>query len=124
MRFAVSARWGILLLHEGRLDDAGGMLQDAVEHCERILENAEDFYDPLYVISLAQLALAHINPSEEQFEVVRAAYRRAVTVCPARGVLDSAAQDLDLLAAAVGETKLLRDARDQLGRLPAGPAGG
>lgn len=112
--FGLCVRWGILLLGEGRVDDAGGLFQDAVVHCERLLADTESFYEPLYVLPLARLALAHIAPNETEREAVLVAYGRAAALCSARGVVDSAAQDLALLAGAVGQTPLLREVCDLL----------
>ena len=66
------------------------------DECERLLRETAGDHEILFANALAHLGLAHLSPSEARCAVAMTGYRRAVDVCAATGVIDSALLDLTL----------------------------
>lgn len=96
-RFALHTYWGLLMLRQGREDEAFDKLQDAVEQCERLLRDAEDAIEPLYTLPLALVGLEQTGSDAWRREQVLARYADAAAHSVARGIREAALRDLGLV---------------------------
>lgn len=83
-------RLGILSLEENKTAEAVDYFARGIALCGALLEKTPRFYGALYTLALAQLGQG--KPDE-----ALATYRQALQVCPAKGVVQSALQNLALL---------------------------
>jgi tetratricopeptide (TPR) repeat protein len=88
--YSCAVKLGILCLEEGKPDEAQDYFARGIALCHALLEKTPRLYDALYHLALAQLG-------SEQTSESLATYRQALEVCAAKGVVQSALQDLRLL---------------------------
>lgn len=96
-KFSCAVKLGILSLEQGNSDQAGGYFGQGIDLCHMLLEKTPTLYDALYFIALAQLGLG-------RFEESLATYRRAISICLARGIIKGALRDVYLLQRAAPHT--------------------
>jgi tetratricopeptide (TPR) repeat protein len=106
INFVSTTYLGVLCLAEGKIKEAQKYFTKAINLCNEALAKTPDFYDALYALALAQLG-------NGQSDEGLATYRRVLKVCSAKGVVNFALQDLDLLrqieppVAGIDEAELL-----------------
>lgn len=88
--YSCAIRLGILGLEENKTADAEDYFTRGITLCRALLEKTPRLYGALYTLALAQLG------SGQPDEAI-ATYRQALEVCAAKGVVQSALQDLALL---------------------------
>lgn len=88
--YSCTVKLGVLCLEEAKVEEAQSYLARGIVLCRELLEKTPRFYDALYHLGLAQLGSG-------QSDDAIATYQRALEVCSARGVVQSALQDLQLL---------------------------
>jgi tetratricopeptide (TPR) repeat protein len=89
-KYSSAIRLGILCLEEGKAEEAQDYFTHGIALCRELLEKTPRLYDVLYHLALAQL-------STGQSDEALATYRKALEVCSAKGVVQGALQDLELL---------------------------
>ena len=88
--YSCAVRLGILSLEEGKVEEAQGHFACGITLCRRFLEKTPRLYGSLYELALAQLGSG--QPDE-----ALATYRQALEVCSAKGVVQGALRNLELL---------------------------
>jgi tetratricopeptide (TPR) repeat protein len=85
--FLAAIHLGILSLETGKLKAAPGYLAAGADLCRGLLSKTPRLYDALYGLALAHMASGQPDQSS-------ATYCRALAVCPAKGVVQEALDDL------------------------------
>ncbi|MBF0534312.1 MAG: tetratricopeptide repeat protein [Nitrospirae bacterium] len=98
---------GLLLLEKGKSADAEDSIKRGISICREILEKTPDLFKQLYKLALALLASGDSQASLET-------YRKALTICSAKGVVKLALIDLNLLERAAPNIEGLANARQML----------
>lgn len=88
--YSCTVKLGILCLEEGKKEEARDYFARGITLCNELLEKTPRLYDVLYHLALAQLGRGKSDDA-------LATYQRALEVCSAKGVVQSALQDLQLL---------------------------
>ncbi|MBC8229777.1 hypothetical protein H8E77_09545 [bacterium] len=77
-------------MEEGKTEEAQDDFARGIEFCRELLDKTPRFYDVIYHLGLAQLGIGQSNEA-------LATYQQALEVCSAKGVVQSALQNLQLL---------------------------
>lgn len=88
--YRLTARLAILDLDEGNDADANRLLSESAAKCAEVVEDVPHFYEALYFLGLVRMA-------QRRPEDSLTAYGRALEVCRAKGVVEDALRDLELL---------------------------
>ncbi len=115
--FQCAVLLGVVSLGAGKRDEARDYCRRGVQLCRGLLEKTPRLYEALYYLGLGQLAL---GPAAEALT----AYRRALTACPAQGVVQAALRDLALLRRAAPQTPGLGQVAELLRHALPATAGG
>jgi tetratricopeptide (TPR) repeat protein len=97
---------GITLLHQSDMSP-GNTFAEAVVLCQTMLDRTTNLYGPRYALGAALVGQAACDPSwaekrqrEDLLTPALKEYRRALNICGARGVVQDALRDLELIRAA------------------------
>ena len=88
--FSCAVKLGILCLEEEEIESAQQYLKRGIALCQARLEKTPRLYDVRYHLALAQLAIGKADDA-------LTTYRQALEICSAKGVIESARQDLQSL---------------------------
>jgi tetratricopeptide (TPR) repeat protein len=99
-----AVKLGLLCLEEDNSKEAQSYFARGIALCQGLLAKTPNLYEPLYALALAQLGSR--KPDE-----ALATYKQALDTCSARGVVQDALQDLQLLERAAQPVDGLQEAK-------------
>jgi len=94
MSYSCAVKLGAVCLERGEVEKARYYLEQGVRLCHMLLSKTPRLYDVIYHLALAQLCLG-------KFDESLAAYKRAMEICDAKGVIEEEVRDLHLLKGAM-----------------------